>query len=332
MEYVTIKGAEVSRIGLGTWAMGGSEWGAMDERESVRTCLAALQQGINLIDTAPIYGKGLAEEIVGKAMVEHGKRDDFYISTKCGLDWTSSPSGAVLTNSTPARIEAELTGSLKRLKTQYVDLYQVHWPDPLVPMEEVAAVFARFVRQGRIRAIGVSNFSSAQMDAFRAVAPIHTNQPPYYLFERSIDVEVLPYCREHGIAVLTYSSLCRSLLAGRLRPGMQFDAEDIRSVDPKFREPRFGQYLAAVERLDAFAQQHYGKHVLELAVRWALDQPGIAAALWGAKRPEQLAAAAGVMGWRLDERARHAVEEIVAQSVVDPVGPEYLTPGVRDAF
>ncbi len=330
MEYTTIHGTEVSRIGLGTWALGGSEWGVVEESDAVRTCLALFEHGMNLIDTAPVYGHGRAETIVGKAVKQYGRREDFYVVTKCGLEWdVPGRPGEVIANSTPERLERELRESLARLDTSYVDLYMVHWPDTLIEMEEIAAVFLRFLQQGRIRAIGVSNFSTAQMDAFRSVAPIHANQPPYNLFERAIDAEVLPYCREHGIAVLTYSSLCRSLLAGRLRMDTVFAEGDIRRADPKFQPPRFGQYLAAVDRLDAFAQQHYGKSVLELAVRWTLDQPGISVALWGAKQPSQLAAVDGVMGWHLDERAWEAMTQIVEQTVEHPIGPEYLTPGVR---
>jgi aryl-alcohol dehydrogenase-like predicted oxidoreductase len=193
----------------------------------------------------------------------------------------------------------------------------------------VAALFAEFQREGKVRALGVSNFSVAQMEEFRRVAPLSSNQPPYNLFERQIDASVLPWCAANGVAVLTYSSLCRSLLAGRVHRGMTFDSKDIRSVDPKFQEPRFSQYITAVERLAAFAREHYGKSVLELAARWVLDRPGVSVALWGAKRPVQLDAVAGVLGWKLDAAAMTEVESIVNQSVTDPVGPEYLTPGVR---
>ncbi|MGD0731762.1 MAG: aldo/keto reductase [Terracidiphilus sp.] len=326
METTTIAGVAVSRIGLGTWAIGGSEWGPVPDSEAVSTCLGALERGINLIDTAPIYGHGRAEEIVGKAIRAHGRREDFYIATKAGLEWSSR---GVFANSTAVRLRQELEDSLRRLGTDYIDLYQIHWPDTLVPIAEVAALMAEFQREGKVRALGVSNFSVAQMEEFRRVAPLSSNQPPYNLFERQIDASVLPWCAANGVAVLTYSSLCRSLLAGRVHRGMTFDSKDIRSVDPKFQEPRFSQYITAVERLAAFAREHYGKSVLELAARWVLDRPGVSVALWGAKRPVQLDAVAGVLGWKLDAAAMTEVESIVNQSVTDPVGPEYLTPGVR---
>lgn len=326
MEFFTLNSVTVSRIGLGTWAIGGSEWGTVSDRDAVATCLAIFDHGINLIDTAPIYGHGHAEEIIARAVREHGQREQFFIATKAGLEWNER---GVFANSNPERLRQELADSLQRLGTDYVDLYQIHWPDTTVPVERVAEVLREFYEQGRIRAIGVSNFSAAQMAAFRGVAPLHSNQPPYNLFERAIDAETLPYCREHGIAVLTYSSLCRSLLAGRLTRDMTFAEGDIRRVDPKFQPPRFNQYLNAVERLGNFARERYGKTVLELAARWVLDRPGVSAALWGAKRPEQLCTVEGVVGWKLDDAAMAEMDRIVRETVTDPVGPEYLTPGVR---
>jgi aryl-alcohol dehydrogenase-like predicted oxidoreductase len=236
----------------------------------------------------------------------------------------------VFSNSTESRIRKELEDSLRRLGIDTIDLYQVHWPDTRTPIAEVAGLLAEFQREGKVRALGVSNFSVAQMEEFRAVAPLDSNQPPYNLFERQIDSETLPWCAANGVAVLTYSSLCRSLLGGRITRGMRFDEKDIRSVDPKFQEPRFSQYMTAVEGLAAFAQKRYGKTVVELAARWVLDRPGVSVALWGAKRPDQLDAVAGVMGWMLDAGAMAEMDRIVAESVTDPVGPEYLTPGVRE--
>jgi aryl-alcohol dehydrogenase-like predicted oxidoreductase len=327
METTTIAGVEVSRIGLGTWAIGGLDWGAVPDDVAVATCLRAVERGISLIDTAPIYGHGRSEEIVGKAIRAHGRREAFYIATKAGLDWTDR---GVFANSTAARLRHELEESLRRLGTDFIDLYQVHWPDPRLPIAEVAAVLGEFQRQGKVRALGVSNFSVAQMEEFRSVAPLTSDQPPYNLFERQIDGETLPWCAANGVAVLTWSTLCRSLLAGRVTRGMSFDAKDIRSVDPKFQEPRFSQYITAVERLTAFAQERYGKTVLELAVRWALDRPGVSVTLWGAKRPGQLDAVEGVLGWKLDAGAMAEIDRIVAESVADPVGPEYLAPQARE--
>ncbi|MGA8089489.1 MAG: aldo/keto reductase [Terracidiphilus sp.] len=327
MDTTKVAGVEVSRIGLGTWAIGGSEWGAVAEDAAIATCLSAVERGINLIDTAPIYGKGRAEEIVCKVMQAHGRRDAFYIATKAGLEWNER---GVFANSTPARLRREIEDSLRRLGTDYIDLYQIHWPDTLVPVAEAAGILAELQRSGKVRALGVSNFSAGQMEEFRSVVPLASDQPPYNIFERDIDRETLPWCAANGVGVLTYSSLCRSMLGGRVHRGMTFDPGDIRAVDPKFQQPRFGQYMTAVERLTLLARDRFGKSVAQLAVRWVLDQPGISVALWGAKRPDQLDAVAGVMGWKLDANTMEEIDRIVAESVTDPVGPEYLTPLVRE--
>jgi aryl-alcohol dehydrogenase-like predicted oxidoreductase len=224
-------------VGLGTWAIGGTEWGAVPDDAAIATILGALERGINLIDTAPIYGRGRAEELIGRAMQQHGRREAFYIATKAGLEWNRQ---GVYANSTPERLRRELEDSLRRLGTTYIDLYQIHWPDTVAPIDDAAAVLADFVREGKVRALGVSNFNVAQMEAFRQVAPLASDQPPYNIFEREIDAEILPWCAGNDVAVLTYSSLCRSMLGGRVHRGMKFEDGDIRAVDPKFQEPRFG--------------------------------------------------------------------------------------------
>jgi aryl-alcohol dehydrogenase-like predicted oxidoreductase len=333
METTTLAGAQVSRIGLGTWEIGGTEWGAVPDEVAIATCLGAVERGINLIDTAPIYGYGRSEEIIGKAMRAHGRREDFYIATKAGLQWTAR---GVFANSIATRLRSELEASLRRLGADYIDLYQVHWPDTRTPIAETAALLAEFQREGKVSALGVSNFSVAQMEEFRRAAPLASNQPPYNLFDRAMDEEgveaqsIREWCKEHDVAILTWSTLCRSLLAGRVTRGMKFAEGDIRRVDPKFQEPRFSQYITAVERLATFASERFGKSVLELAVRWVLDRPGVSVALWGAKRPEQLDAVSGVLGWKLDAASMAEIDGIIGESVTDSIGPEYLTPKMRE--
>ena len=210
LDYIEIQGTHIisSRIALGTWAMGGWMWGGSEDKESIRTIDAALDHGINLIDTAPIYGYGRSEEIVGEALRQGGRRDSVTLATKVGLDWTN---GKVERNSTRQLILHEFEDSLRRLQTDYIDIYQVHWPDPLVPIEETAATLRELYEQGRIRAIGVSNYSPAEMARFSAVAPLHTIQPPYNLFEREIEDEILPFAVGRRITTLTYGALCRGL-------------------------------------------------------------------------------------------------------------------------
>jgi len=328
MEYAQIGGTEIkaSRVALGTWAMGGWMWGGSDDRESIRTIHAAIERGINLIDTAPVYGFGRSEEVVGKAIAEYGHRDKVVIATKVGLEWRD---GGVFRNSSSERILGEVEDSLRRLGTTYIDIYQIHWPDPLVPIEETADAMLQLQRQGKIHAIGVSNYSPNEMERFRQVAPLHTDQPPYNLFEREIDRDVLPYLRESSISALVYGSLCRGLLSGKMKADTEFPGDDLRKVDPKFNPPRYSQYLGAVQRLDRFATERYHKRVMDLAVRWALDQPGVTAALWGARHPEQLSAVANLDGWNLDADARAEVSKIVSETVTDPVGPEFMAPPSR---
>ncbi len=329
MEYAKIAGTGLvpSRIGLGTWAIGGWMWGGTDEERSIQTICTALERGITLIDTAPAYGQGRSEEIVGKALARWGRRDRLVIATKVGLEWRSA--GDVVRNASRERIMKELAASLRRLRTDYIDVYQVHWPDPLVPIDETAEAMHRLYERGFIRAIGVSNFSLGQVAAFKSVAPLHTVQPPYNLFEREAEGDVLPYCRRHGVATLTYGVLCRGLLSGRMKSDTTFEGDDLRRTDPKFGAPRYAQYLRAVAELERLARHSYGKSVLALAVRWVLDQPGVQVALWGARTPEQVAPLDEVMGWSLDTAGKRAIDAILRQTVSDPVGPEFMAPPAR---
>ena len=249
MEFATIPGTslKVSRIGLGTWAIGGWMWGGTDDEESIATIRDGLERGLNLIDTAPAYGFGRSEEIVGRALADGRLRSRVVIATKVGLEWKD---GKVFRNVSRRRILREVEDSLRRLRTDYIDIYQVHWPDPLVSIEETAEAMQELLDQGKIRAIGVSNFSVSQIERFRRIAQLHVVQPPYNLFERDIEAELLPYCRKSDLATLTYGALCRGLLSGKLREDAQFNGDDLRLTDPKFQSPRYAQYLTAVRRLD----------------------------------------------------------------------------------
>ncbi|MGK3997385.1 aldo/keto reductase [Sorangium sp. So ce1024] len=330
MEHVNIRDVSIpaSRIGLGTWAIGGYQWGGADDDVSVRTIHAALDLGINLIDTAPAYGFGHSEEVVGRAIAERGQRDQVILATKVGLERRGD---ALFRNGTRKQILEEVELSLRRLRTDYIDLYQVHWPDPQTPYEETAAALLELQREGKIRAIGVSNYPIDAMLRFRTVAPIASAQPPLNLFERQAEADILPWCRDNGVATLTYGALCRGLLSGAIDEETEFHGDDLRRVDPKFQPPRFAQYLDAVRRLERYARDRYGRSVLALAVRWVLDQPGVSVALWGARRPEELAPMRDVMGWSLDAEACAHIDAVLAQTVRDPVGPEFMAPPERPA-
>jgi len=303
--------------------MGGVQWGGTDDDESVRTIHAALDLGVTLIDTAPAYGFGHSEEVVGRAIAERGGRDRIVVATKLGL---KRHGDALFRNSSRRQVFDEIDQSLKRLRTSYIDLYQVHWPDFSTPYEETAQALLDLQRAGKIRAIGVSNYSIDAMERFRRVAPLATAQPPLNLFEREALDDIIPWCRKNGISTLTYGALCRGLLTGEIDETTEFKGDDLRKTDPKFLPPRFAHYTQAVSLLTRFSRERYSKGILPLAVRWVLDQPGVSVALWGARHPGELTPLRDVMGWKLDNAALTEMDAIVAKSVSDPVGPEFMAP------
>jgi aryl-alcohol dehydrogenase-like predicted oxidoreductase len=325
VEHVEIAGlpAPVSRVGLGTWAIAGPAWGDAEEAEAIRTIHAALDLGVNLVDTAPIYGLGRAEEIVGRALATSGRRDRVMVATKLGLDWSAGP---VRRDLSPARVARELEDSLRRLRIEAVDLYQVHRPDGATPLEPTARALEALVRAGKVRAVGVVDFSPAQVDALAAGVRVASAQAPYDLLERAAEAGVLPHCRGRAIPLIAYGILCRGLLSGRMSPATTFAGDDLRREDPKFQPPRYLRYLAAVAELDAFARQVLGRTALELAVRWVLDRPGVSVALWGARRPSQLDPLPRVLGWTLDPAALARIEEIVRTHLAEPQEPRAAAP------
>ncbi|HVB81347.1 MAG TPA: aldo/keto reductase [Candidatus Binataceae bacterium] len=327
MEHITIgtSNLETSRIGLGTWAIGGWMWGGTDEKASVATIRRAVDRGVTLIDTAPVYGFGRSEEIVGKALAEGGLRKRVTIATKVGLSWEN---GRPFRDCRPARIRQEIEDSLKRLRTDVIDLCQVHWPDPETPIAETARALERARREGKIRAIGVSNYTPAQMAVFGPSAKLDAVQPPYNLFERQIEADVLPHAVGAGLTVLSYGALCRGLLSGGMTVRSTFPGDDLRNVDPKFQGERFRQYLAAVDELRKLARDRFGKSVLALAVRWVLDQ-GPTIALWGARRPEQLDPIDEIDGWHVDDAAQREIDAILQRCIPDPVSPAFMAPPDR---
>lgn len=316
----------VTRIALGTWAIGGWMWGGPDDDNAIRTIHKAIDNGINFIDTAPVYGFGHSEEVIGRAL-EGGRRNKVVLATKLGLAWTHDHK--VYRDSRPARIRKEVEDSLRRLKTDVIDLEQVHWPDGRTPVEETARELEKLHREGKIRAVGVSNFSVEDMDRFGAITPISTIQPPYNLFERvKTERDILPYAKAHDAIVMAYGPLCRGLLAGKMSSATTFPEDDLRSSDPKFRKPVFERYLSAVEGLRAIAARH-DKSMLALAIRWVLDQ-GPTVALWGARKPEQIDGVAEAYGWSLSDQDKADIESILRENVPDPIEPDFMAPPQRD--
>jgi aryl-alcohol dehydrogenase-like predicted oxidoreductase len=328
MEYTNIPNLEqkISRIGLGTWSIGGWMWGGTEEKDGIHTIHQALDQGFNLIDTAPVYGFGVSEKIVGKALKQYGKRSQIVIATKVGLSWKKEK---VYRDTRKQTILKEIEDSLRRLQIDYIDLYQVHWPDPLTPFDETAETLEQLLKEGKIRAIGVSNFSVEQMKAFQKNAPLHSLQSPFNLFERALENTELDFCIKHKIGFLGYGSLCRGLLTGNMTLKTQFKGDDLRTIDPKFQQPRFSQYLECVDRLKKWAHQKHGRSVISLAIRWALDK-GVNISLWGARKPEQLQGIDEVWGWKLRPQDFKEIDSILKETISSPIGPEFMAPPNRN--
>ncbi len=309
METLSIPGvdAPATRVALGTWSMGGWMWGGADEQAARATVARALDLGVTTIDTAPVYGFGLSEEMVGDVVRSRGARDRVVLATKAGLVWDARRDP--WKDASPRSVAREVEDSLRRLRTDVIDVYQIHWPDPATPVARTAEAVRALLDRGIIRAAGVCNFSVDQIEAFSAECPITVCQSPYSLFQRGIERDVLPYCRTRSLRLLAYSPLARGLLAGTMRR----DAEpgDQARRTPMFHGEEYRRHIDIVERLDDYAHDRFGRRVIHLAVRWILDGAEDSVVLWGARRPEQLDALAGVGGWRLDERSRREIEAIV---------------------
>jgi len=329
MEFTTLPNIKnkVSRVGLGTWAIGGSLWGGTDEQESISTIHRAFDLGINLIDTAPAYGKGESEKIVGKAIKKYGKRDQIIIATKAGLNQETE--GKVFRDSRKKSLTKELEDSLRRLQVDYIDLYQIHWPDTKTPFSETAETLSEFLKQGKIRAIGVSNYSIEQMNQFRTVAPIHTTQNPYNIFERESEEAIIQYAEKEKIGLMAYSSLCRGLLSGKMTKDRQFKGDDLRKgMDPKFQQPHFSQYVDCANALNDWVKKKYQRPLIALAVRWVLDKQ-VHVALWGARKPDQLKEIDQIFGWKLTKEDFDEIDNIVKKIVKDPAGMQFMAPPER---
>ncbi len=283
-----------SVIGLGTWGMAGSFWGKVDDDQSIATIRAGLEAGINLIDTAPVYGDGHSEEVVGRAL-EGVKREDVVLATKCGRFTCETE-----------KIRQELETSLKRLKTDYIDLYQVHWPDDKVPFEETFGELETMRKQGKIRYIGVSNFSVEQTEEASKYCQIVSTQPQYSLLVREIEKELLPYCVEKNIGILSYGSIGAGALTGKFKEKPVFKEDDERaSFYTFFQEQNWPRTKKMIDTLEEIASGH-GKPTVHAAINWVLKQKGITVALVGARTPEQVRMNAQAAEWELtdEENAR----------------------------
>jgi len=306
---------EVSRIALGTWELSG-DWGPTDAAASIATIRHAVDQGVNFFDTAQAYGFGASERLLGEAL-RGRSRDELIIATKGGLR-RSGPD--VVRDGRAKQIVSGVDESLRALATDYIDLYHVHWPDPTTPFEETAAALAEVVADGKVRHVGVSNFDSAQVVDFSAFLPVETVQPPYHLFQRDIERELLPYCVAHDIGVLVYGPLAHGLMGGDLRSGAQFADSDWRSTSSIFQGQDFERNLAVVAELGELARREHIT-LAQLAIAWTLANPAVQVAIVGMGSPHHVDAAIAASDVELDTTTMTQVDGILRGAV------EVILPG-----
>jgi aryl-alcohol dehydrogenase-like predicted oxidoreductase len=324
MQYTQLgeRGPRVSRIAFGNWSAGG-DWGGVDRAAAIAATREALDLGITLFDTARAYGFGAAEQLLGDALRPEirSARESLVIATKGGL---RKDGDLTVRDSSPSALRRDLETSLSLLGTDYVDIYQVHWPDPATPIATTAETLDEFVREGLVRYVGVSNYDPHQMTAFQGVRPIDTLQPPYHLFRRDIESTILPFAQEHGIGVLVYGPMAHGLLTGRMTEDTTFAGDDWRSKSDLFEGETFQRNLAIVRDLTTFAAGR-GASVAELAIAWTLANPAVDVAIVGARSPEQIRQTASAADVRLSAEDMAAIELILrAEVAVGGPAPEAM--------
>ncbi len=317
---------KVSPIAFGTWQLGG-EWGQFDEDEGVAAIRRARELGVNFFDTAQGYGFGASERLLGRALREDldNRREEVMVATKGGLRMTRE---GLVRDASPAWLRSGVDDSLRALEIDYIDIYQVHWPDPKVPVSETAAALQGLVEEGKIHHVGVSNFDAAQIAEFAQMRPVETVQPPYDLFRRDIEAELLPYALGRDIGVLVYGPLAHGLLSGTMQPDTSFADDDWRSASPAFKGHAFRQNLEVVNQLKRFAAEQLGCSVAQLAVAWALANPAVNVAIVGARHPKHIEDSLAAAALRLGKADLEQIDRIMAGSV--PIGgpsPEAMPSG-----
>jgi aryl-alcohol dehydrogenase-like predicted oxidoreductase len=306
---------EITRIGFGTWAIGGGGyeygWGPQEDRESTAAIHHALDLGINWIDTAPAYGLGHSEEVVGSAVAD--RRDEVIIATKCGQVWEEGDTRTHYWLKADS-IRREVEHSLRRLKVEAIDLYQIHWPHPEEQIEEGWSAIAALIQEGKVRYGGVSNFGVDQLERIRKIHPVTSLQPPYHMLDREIEEEILPYCQEHDIGVITYSPMMSGLLTGSYDRNRieELPSDDWRKRNQQFTEPELSPNLRLIEELEELAKQA-GHTLPQLAIAWVLRRSEVTAAIVGARRPSQIEETAPAADWELSDEIRQRIRELLRE-------------------
>lgn len=314
MEYRKLGSSslEVPAICLGTWAFGGDKWwGKQEDRDSVKTLELALSRGLTTIDTAPVYGWGRSERVIGAFIKKKKAREKIVLATKLGL---SRQGSRIIHNLKKQRMLEEFDESRQRLQTDYFDLYQVHWHDPDIPIGEVAEAMHGFYQKGLVKAVGVSNYSVEQMREFMKYCPLHSCQPQYSMFVRDIENDIVPFCLDKKIAVITYAPLYSGILTGKFFFGDAKIPDDInRKMKRKdLEEPRFSINKETLAKLRKIASS-YERTLTQLVINWNFNQRGITSAIVGARKASQLEDNLGSVDWRISEEDIRAIEGILAQ-------------------
>lgn len=320
-------GLPVSPIALGAWAIGGWMWGGSDKKDSLRAIHACLEHGITSLDTAPIYGFGHSELVVGEAI--KGKRHKYEILTKAGMRWEGTQGEYYFTTNDNSGIQrdvykysgresiiAECEESLKRLGTDYIDLYQIHWPDLTTPIEEAMEAFRILKEQGKIRAAGVSNYSVEQMELASSVLELSSNQVPYSMVRREIELDVAPWCQKNDCGILAYSPLQRGLLTGKITPDYPFTPGDSRPETPHFKVNNLIHTNKFLDKIRPLAEEK-GATLSQLVIAWTLRQPGITVALVGARSEDQVIQNAGAMGIELNSEQLEIINSQLGKLKLD---------------
>jgi aryl-alcohol dehydrogenase-like predicted oxidoreductase len=318
---------EVSVLAFGAWAIGGWLWGGANSKEAIKAIETAVDHGMTTIDTASVYGFGLSEKLVGEAV--KGKRDKVQILTKFGLSWTekkgqfhfaskdtSGKDIEIYRYASKEKVFSDCYESLKRLKTDHIDLFQLHWPDPTTPVSETMEALEILIKKGKIRAGGVCNYSLDLMSETVRLFVLTSNQVPYSMVNRNIEKEIVPYCIENNVAILAYSPLQRGLLTGKIRPGHKFNDGDSRPTTPYFKEPNYSKILGLLDKIKPIADNR-NVTMGQLVLNWTIQQPGITCALAGARNPNQVLDNIGATDFSLTKEEIIVINNYITDIQID---------------